>query len=69
MTCMNPDEIGQVCDDFHERIDQPSGETPPPVVGTGDWYHARQAFLADIAKLEDAWEHPQTDLRDASRAP
>jgi hypothetical protein len=36
-------------------------------VGTDDWYQARQAFLADIAKLEDAWEHSQTDLRDASR--
>jgi hypothetical protein len=68
MTCMNPDEVTQVRDDLHVCIDQPSGETPPPVLGTDDWYQARQAFLADIAKLEDAWEHPQTDLRDASRA-
>jgi hypothetical protein len=65
---MNPDEVAQVCDDLHECIDQPCGETPLPVVDTDDWYQARQAFLADIAKLEDAWEQPQTDLRDASRA-
>jgi hypothetical protein len=55
-------------DELHECIDQPPGETPPQVVGTDDWHQVRQAFLADIAKLEDAWEHPQTDLRDASRA-
>jgi hypothetical protein len=68
MTCMNPDEIAQVCDDLHECIDQPSGETPLPVVDPDDGYEARRAFLADIAKREDAWEHPQTVLRDASRA-
>jgi hypothetical protein len=65
---MIPDEIAQVCDDLHECIDQPSGETPLPVVDTTDWYKPDRLSSRTLRNGNMLREHPQIVLRDASRA-
>ena len=59
---MDPDEASRLCDELHRCMNQAPADRRQGKWDTDDWRQARQDFLADIARLDDAWEHPDRDL-------